>query len=273
MTSRGIGPVIRVHAATFSYRPEHPVLTSIDATVNAGELLCLVGPNGGGKTTLLRGMAGLLAPERGTVELMETDNSATSKNVPLYGRGSIDRRRRAHHIAVVLTNAVAPAYLRVRELVALGRIPYEGTGRGDDSSLARVSEYVGIGGMLHRRVSELSDGERQRVMVARALAQEPRVLLLDEPAVHLDPPHQTDLFRLLRTLLADNVVESVAIATHLLHLALHMSDRILIVAHHTVESHSSVGAVDSGRLEAAFSHESDTVVFDPQRGWFVVRDQ
>ena len=266
-------PIIAVRSASFSYRPEQPVLSSIDATVNAGELLCLVGPNGGGKTTLLRGMAGLLSPRQGTVELAGTVLSPTARPLPLYGRGSIDRRRRARRIAVVLTNTVAPGYLRVHELIALGRIPYEGMRRVSDESLARVSGYVGITGLLDRRMSELSDGERQRAMVARALAQEPRVLLLDEPAVHLDPPRQTDLFRLLRALLAEKVVDSVAIATHLLHLALHMSDRILLVAHHTVESHSSADVVDSGRLEAAFSRASDTVVFDPERGWFVTRNE
>ena len=128
MTERGT-PLIIANGLHLGYRSSPAVLRDADAEVRAGELLCIIGPNGGGKTTLVRSLAGLLPPRRGSVQL---------SGVSLYGRHGLDRRERAQTIAVVLTHTVAPAYLRVHELVELGRLPIPaGTAHGWPGRCAR----------------------------------------------------------------------------------------------------------------------------------------
>lgn len=265
MTERG-SALIAARDLHLGYRSSPEVLRNAQAEVRAGELLCIIGPNGGGKTTLVRSLAGLLPPRNGTVALA---------GVSLYGRRALDRRERARTIAVVLTHSVAPAYLRVHELVELGRLPYRRMRTTDAEVVSRVLAQSGITHLADRPVGELSDGERQRVMVARALAQEPRILLLDEPAVHLDPPHQSELFLLLGGLVREGIIESVAIATHLLHLALYFSDRILLVADGGVVTGTASELLADGRLEAAFAGApsaadgSIPLALDAERGWFL----
>ncbi len=262
MKPRDGHPLISARELRLGYRRGPDIVSGIDANIRKGELLCIIGPNGGGKTTLLRSLSGLLRPRSGRVLL---------EGHTLYGRGALDRRRRARTIAVVLTHHVTPAYLRVRELVSLGRLPYRDSPRDDTMAIDRALDQSGITSLAGRPVGELSDGERQRVMVARALAQEPRILLLDEPAVHLDPPHQSELFLLLRDLAGEEIIESVAIATHQLHLALHFSDRLLLVAGGTVETGSPEEFLRRNRLELAFNDgtEHHRLALDPHRGWFV----
>lgn len=261
---------LSVSGLRLGYRGQEPVL-AVDALELAGrELLCMVGPNGGGKTTLLRCLAGLMPPRAGSVLL---------DGAPLYGRGALPRRARARQIAVVLTDAVVPAYLRVAELVALGRLPYAGTSRttaDDRRAVARALAQTGAEALADRPVGQLSDGERQRVLVARALAQQPRMLLLDEPAAHLDPPHQTALFVLLRDLIAQEIVDQVLVATHHLHLALHISDRLLLVADGAVCPGSAAELTADGALEHAFLDSGPAtgsghprLWLDARRGWFV----
>lgn len=259
-------PLIVAHDLALAYRRRSaPILSGIDAEIRKGELLCMIGPNGGGKTTLLRALAGLLPPRRGTVNALQQ---------PLYGRHAMHRRRRARLIAVVLTHTIAPAYLTVNELVRLGRLPYGDRDNQAPEVIPRVLKQSGIVHLIDRPVGELSDGERQRVMVARALAQEPRILLLDEPAVHLDPPHQSELFSLLHGLVVTGVIDSVAIATHHLHLAMHFADRFLLVADGNVVSGDASRIFDSGEVERAFLGDDATGLrLDPDRGWFVPERQ
>jgi iron complex transport system ATP-binding protein len=177
---------------------------------------------------------------------------------------------------VVLTDRVTPAYLRVEDLVSLGRIPYRsvigGANRDDTYAVHHAMEQTGVTHLCRRPVGRLSDGERQRVMIARALAQEPQVLLLDEPAAHLDPPHQTTLFQLLHRLVSEGIVASAVVATHHLHLALHFSHELVLVGGGTVRTGSPADLLDSGHLEDAFLHgltARGTPRLDRTRGWFV----
>ncbi len=243
--------LIVAQSLCIGYRRGPTVLADIATQIVAGEVLCIIGPNGGGKTTLLRTLSGLHPPRAGSVLL---------NGRPLYGRGALERRQRARRVAVVLTDHVAPAYLRVRELVSLGRLPYRPSAKADRNAVERAMEESGIAHLANRPVGELSDGERQRVMVARGLAQEPEILLLDEPAVHLDPPHQSELFLLLRDLVAAGPLQSVAIATHQLHLALHYSDRLLLVAGGSVTAGTAAEFLSDDRLERALPRERDITV-------------
>ncbi len=256
--SRTKPPLLEVRDLQVGY-PRGPVVLRVDReALHPGEIVSLVGPNGGGKTTLLRTAAGLLAPRAGTVFMM---------GEPVFGRGALPRAERARRAAVVLTDAVHAAYLTGRDVVELGRIARPGNRQDHQAAVERALILAGAREYAGRRLGSLSDGERQRVMLARALAQEPRMLLLDEPAAHLDPPHQTALFQLLRCLIDDGVIAAAAVATHHLHLALHFSDRLFVV-NRTVFAGVPGELVHSGALAAAFGPE-DGVRLDPDRGWFV----
>lgn len=259
-------PVL-IHDLRLSYPGGPSVLATESLSIHGGVLTSLVGPNGSGKTTLLRCMAGFLPPSEGSVVLAGT---------PLYGRGALSRRQRARLLSVVLTDRVTPAYLRVEDLVALGRIPYRsvigGADPADKHAVHHAMEQTGVTHLTHRPVGRLSDGERQRVMIARALAQEPRILLLDEPAAHLDPPHQTTLFQLLHRLVSEGIVASAVVATHHVHLALHFSHELVLVGDGTVQTGTPRNLLDSGNLERAFLQglaTADAPRLDRKRGWFI----
>jgi cobalamin transport system ATP-binding protein len=164
----------------FSYGPRQ-VVSGVTFSLRAGEIVALIGPNGAGKTTVLKMLAGLLVPDAGRVDVS----------------GS-----RPRTVAYLAQAEELPHDWSVREVVELGRLPYVGLFRDlaphDDRVVRDVMERTRIALLGDRLVGTLSGGERQRVAMARALAQEPRVLLLDEPTTHLDLRHQADLFSTLR---------------------------------------------------------------------------
>jgi iron complex transport system ATP-binding protein len=173
------------------------VLSDVDLRAAAGERLCLVGPNGAGKSSLLRCLSGLVAPTRGRVAL---------DGAPLE---ELDRATLARRISVVPSQVELPFALRVEEVVGLGRLPYQralgGEGASDRSAVDGAIARVGIDRLRGRDVRELSMGERQLVLVAMALAQGGRLLILDEPTVHLDLRHQVEVLTLLARLSAEGV--------------------------------------------------------------------
>ncbi len=170
-------------------RGDREVLHGIDLVLGAGEGLALVGPNAAGKSTLVRALAGLLPFEAGTLLL---------KGRPLleWPRDAVARA-----VALVTAEDEAPPLLTVAERVLLGRYPHRGPLRpftaSDHDAVRRALFLAGIETLAGRRLGALSAGERQLVLLARGLAQEPEVLLLDEPAAHLDIGHQLRLFRVL----------------------------------------------------------------------------
>jgi iron complex transport system ATP-binding protein len=165
------------------------VLDDVGLALEPGMALALVGPNAAGKSTLVRCLAGLLTPAAG--------------EVTLDGRPLRDwpRESLARAVALVTPDEEAPDTLSVEDRVALGRYPHRGPFRAytreDDDAVARALEQTGIAALARRRLGTLSAGERQLAALARGLAQEPRVLLLDEPGAHLDVGHQLALFRVL----------------------------------------------------------------------------
>lgn len=196
------------------------VLDDISLALNAGEMVGLLGPNGSGKTTLLKVACGLLNASCGEVRL---------------GGARLDcleRRAIARSVAVVPQRFHIPFAFTVSEIVALGRTPFlgllAGEGQADREVVSRVMAMVGISGMAARPFDELSGGERQKVVLAMALAQQPGLLLLDEPTVHLDIAHQAEILGLVRQLNADHGL-TVLTAIHDLNLAALYFDRLVLL--------------------------------------------
>ncbi|HEY7371399.1 MAG TPA: ABC transporter ATP-binding protein [Polyangia bacterium] len=197
----------------------------------------IVGPNGAGKSTLLRVLAGLQAPQAGEVRL---------DGQPL---GDWTPRERGRRIAWLAQQAAATGDLTAREIVLLGRLPHVGLvaspSAADEAAADRAMEEAECTAWRDRRPHQLSGGERQRVLLARALAVEAPLLLLDEPTTHLDPPHQAALARLLRRRAAAGT--TVVSVLHDLSLAL-VADRVVLMDNGRIRAE---GAADDARLHAA----------------------
>jgi iron complex transport system ATP-binding protein len=199
---------------------ERRVVSNVDLAIKPGELMCLLGPNGAGKSTLLRTITGTLRPVAGTVMI---DGAPMAE----YDRSTLARR-----MAVVPGQATLAFPIRVEELVALGRIPYEhpllGARAADRVATAQAIERVGIAHLLGRDVREISLGERQLAVLAMTIAQGARLLLLDEPTVHLDLRHQVEVMELLRDLAHKDGVTVIAVL-HDMTLAGHFFDRLVLI--------------------------------------------
>ncbi len=242
------------------YAPKRRSLVEVAADIGVellkGELVCLLGPNGAGKSTLMRTLAGLQKPLAGEVLLEGRD---------LHG---LTESERARLLGLVLTERVDVGNLLAYALVALGRYPYTGwDGRlsHEDEEVVRWAiDAVGARDLAGRSVGELSDGERQKVMIARALAQEPAVLLLDEPTAFLDLPRRVEIVQLLRRLAGDSN-RAVLLSTHDLDLALRCADRLWLLP---LDGPLQTGAPEDLVLSGAFQRTFADVEFDPAIGSF-----
>jgi len=197
-----------------------PVVRDVEAVVGRGEWVALIGPNGAGKTTLLRAIAGLVRHDG---------------EVSLLGRpaATLDRRERARLLAVVPQAPETPPWLTVAEYVLMGRTPHLGPlareSAADRDAAARALERLELEGLADRPLGTLSGGERQRAVVARALAQEASIVLLDEPTAALDIGHQQRSLELLDGLRGPEGLTLVA-AMHDLTLAAQYADRVLLLS-------------------------------------------
>jgi iron complex transport system ATP-binding protein len=257
--------VLKTHDLMIGYRrprqPARAVVSHIDVGLKAGELVCLIGPNGAGKSTLMRTLAGMQPPLAGSVSL-EKDDVYHMKPAEL-----------ARCLSIVLTERVEVGVLSAYALAALGRYPYTGAGGAltphDEKVVRWAMEAVGAAHLAARDVGELSDGERQKVMIARALAQEPVVMLLDEPTAFLDLPRRAEMMQLLRHLARDSG-RAVLLSTHDLDLALRSAARIwLLPAGGPLQTGAPEDLVLSGAFQAAFQGEG--VTFDSYNGSFRVQ--
>ncbi|TCN46261.1 iron complex transport system ATP-binding protein [Rhodococcus sp. SMB37] len=235
------------------------IATGLDAVARPGELTALVGPNGAGKSTLICTLCGLQPALRGQV-LIDGDDVSSIRPADLATR-----------ISVVLTERIDPGLLTVRELVALGRTPHLSAGARlspeDKAAVDWALDAVGATELASRQFSELSDGQRQRTLTARALAQDPSLLVLDEPTSFLDVPSRVELVDVLRRLAVEQNL-AVIMSTHELELALRVSDRMwLLDTDRTLTCDSPAALAESGRIGAAFDRgrmrfDPRTLVFD-----------
>jgi iron complex transport system ATP-binding protein len=211
---------------SFSYK-QKPVLENIDLQIKKGEIIGILGPNGCGKTTLLKLLNRNLHPGSGQVLMDGTDMEDISK------------RRIARHIAVVPQSNEIRFTFSVRDIVAMGRMPFldrfQGESAEDMSIVEEAMEKTNIKEFADRLINTMSGGERQRVIIARALAQRPEVILLDEPTLHLDINHQFEVLDLVKRLSEEEGL-TVVIVSHDLPMVVKYCDRIVLIHDHKVHA-------------------------------------
>ena len=235
-----------------------PVLSHLGLNLNVGELTCLLGANGSGKSTLMRTLAGIQKPLAGTVYFGD---------IPLTRIGA---KALATKLSLVLTGAPIPGNLTAYALVTLGRYPYTGwlgTLSPEDKEMTQwAMEATGTLAFANKHVGELSDGERQKVMIARTLAQDTSIIFLDEPTAHLDLPNRLEVFHLLKTL-AQSSGKAILLTTHELDMALASADQLWLVQ---PEKGMVCGVPEDlileGAIEQAFTREG--ILFDYQSASF-----
>ena len=235
-----------------------PVLSGLNLSLEKGKLTCLLGTNGAGKSTLMRTLGGIQKPLNGEV-LMEGQSIL-----------SIEAKKLSKQLSLVLTDRTAPGNLTAYALVSLGRFPYTswlGTlDKEDQQIIYKAMEATGTLPFANKHIGELSDGERQKVMIARTLAQDTEVIFLDEPTAHLDLPNRIEIFHLLREL-ATQSNKAILLTTHDLDMALANADQLwLINQSKSIDAGVPEDLVLSGALEKAFGR--DQLKFDYELGGF-----
>jgi len=216
--------VLSTRNATIGYvrkrQPPVVLATNISLDLRPGRLTALLGPNGAGKSTLIRTITGFQAPLEGEITLQGTP-------LPQWGRQDLSRR-----LGLMLSEPVHAGNLSAYETVALGRIPYTGwlgnLGADDHDAICRALKVTGVYPLRNRKLHLLSDGEKQKVMLARVLAQETPVIILDEPAAHLDLVSRIEMVDLLWRLTRDHG-KGILFSSHDLELALHMADYLWLM--------------------------------------------
>lgn len=245
--------MIELRNLTLAYG-DRRLLDGVTAVIPAAEVTALVGRNGTGKSTLLRAVAGTDTRTLAGGEIL-IDGRDASRLTPM---------QRARTVAVVTTDKCRVANLRVEDAVALGRSPYTNwigrMQRDDRETVRRALDTVGMEPFSDKSMDSLSDGEAQRVMIARALAQQTPVILLDEPTAFLDMPGRYELCSLLRTLARDEG-KCIFFSTHELDIALSLCDRTAIIDTPSLHVAPSAEIAGSGLVERLF--RSDSVSFDP----------
>lgn len=254
---------IRVENLVTGYEDRHrrvAVTDGVTASLYSGELTCLLGPNGAGKSTLLKTLSGFLPPLDGRIFI-------EGRELPDYSSGEL-----AKVIGVVLTERINLSNMSVEELVGMGRSPYTGffgsLSEHDREIIDEAIRLVNITGLRHRMIDTLSDGERQKVMIAKAIAQETPVIFLDEPTAFLDYPSKVEIMQLLQEL-SRVKDKTVFLSTHDLELALQIADKVWLVDKtNGVAIGSPEDLAIGGQISRYFSR--DGVTFDLDSGLFKI---
>ncbi|QAA83061.1 ABC transporter ATP-binding protein [Aequorivita sp. H23M31] len=225
-----------------------------------GELIGLVGANGIGKSTLLRTLTGMQKALKGSVLI---------NGKPLEGYSAFQL---ATQLSVVLTEPPATKNLSVRELISLGRQPYTNwigsLSEKDNKKVQLALEATETMDLAQRKCYELSDGQMQRVSIARALAQDTPLIILDEPTTHLDLYHRAYILKLLKTL-ATETHKTILFSTHEIDLAIQLADKMIVMAKKKTFFDDPCKLIETGKFDSLFPEE--TIAFDPATGRFTIR--
>lgn len=255
-------PILKIESLQSGYRtPKGTIEVSgmIDMEIASGELVAVVGPNGVGKSTLLRTIAGVQPPLKGKILL---------KNKPLH---TYRQKDLAENLSIVLTERIPSGNLTAAELIALGRQPYTNwigsLSTEDIAIIDSILEKLDLTELRNRPCYEMSDGQLQRVMIGRALAQDTPLIVLDEPTSHLDIYHKAYIFKLLRTI-AHDTSKTVFFSSHEIDLAIQLCDKVLVLQ----EDHSDFGTpcdlIEKGSFMSLFP--SDLIRFDKDTGTYKI---
>jgi iron complex transport system ATP-binding protein len=248
--------ICEVSGAFYAYPgANRQALKAIEFAVEAGEQVAIVGPNGAGKSTLLKLLTGLIRPDSGRVRMLDRSPS------------SWKRRDMARSLAVVSQTAEIVEGISVRDLVRLGRNPYvrpwAPLGARDERVVGRCLAAVDLEGLVDRDASTLSGGELQRARLARALAQEPRVLLLDEPTAHLDLGHESRFMELLQQFVTEESLTVIYIMHHLSTAARYVDRMVLMSDGEILAEGPAREVLVPELLERAFGWPVDVVDLGP----------
>ncbi len=256
-------PILYTHGLTIGYRTKGNLLElakDINVKVHKGELICLIGPNGCGKSTLMRTIAGLQKPLDGDAFISGVDVK------------KIKSHQYARLLSLVLTDKINVGAMTVMDIVSIGRYPYTNyfakLQAKDHEIIQHSLDSVHLNEYKHRFFNELSDGEKQRVLIAKALAQDTPLIMLDEPTAHLDLPNRVEIINLLKRL-AKETNKAIFLSTHELDLALQTADTIwLMNREEKLATGTPEDLVLSGMFERVF--KSNAFRFDKHSGSFKV---
>jgi len=252
-----MGATITLKNLSIGYRSKHQLRTvasAIHASLADSSLTCLIGPNGVGKSTLLRTLAGFQPALDGEIQIL-------GKPVSTYSAHEL-----AQKVSIVLTSKPDAAQLTVEEIVGIGRSPYTGfwgtLSTTDEHIVEDALQQTGILQLAARNIQELSDGERQKVMIAKALAQQTNIIILDEPTAFLDFPSKVETLQMLRRL-AHEEHKTILLSTHDVELALQLADNLWLME----AGHLSIGTPRELADNGSLSHfiEGKGIRFDKER--------
>jgi iron complex transport system ATP-binding protein len=233
------------------------VQKDLKLSINQGELICLIGPNGTGKSTLLKTLSGLLKPLRGRTIIDKTDITKIAVS------------ERAQLISLVLTDRIDIENATVHSVVAMGRMPYSNwwgkPSDEDEQMIKNAVQMVHLEHKMYTLLSELSDGEKQRVMIAKAFVQDTPLIFLDEPTAHLDLPNRVEILLLLHRMAHENG-KAILMSTHELDMALQAADSIWLMTKDGVQTGVPEDLVLNGVFSDAFL--SQHFFFNPTNGNF-----
>jgi iron complex transport system ATP-binding protein len=235
------------------------VAENLHLNFESGKLIALIGANGIGKSTLLRTLTGIQKPLHGNVFLNGKDIQ------------SIETLELAQNLSLVLTEKLPSSNLTVFELIALGRQPYTNwLGKLSEDDLQKVNHAMALTQIAHlanKKYHEISDGQLQKVLVARALAQDTPLIILDEPTTHLDLLHKVAVFKLLKKL-SKETNKCILFSTHDIDLAIQLSDEMIVMMGSNVEQDQPCNLISKGIFNSLFKDEH--IVFDSEKGKFVI---
>lgn len=234
---------LNIHQINVSYGNKQ-ILFGVDAMVHPGEVAALIGPNGAGKSTLIRAVSGVLPVQTGSIFING------------YDLLQLHPQESARLLSVIPQARNLPPAFTVREIVKMGRTPFIGwlgnLTRDDESIVLSAMERTGTIDLADRRIGELSGGEQQRVLVARAIAQQPKVMLLDEPTTHLDIAYQLSLMELIVRLAHEDHL-AILMAIHDLNLVTRFADKVLLIVQgKMISSGSPANVLSEDILSSAY---------------------
>lgn len=235
------------------------IAQNLNLDFQLGKLISLVGANGIGKSTLLRNLTGIQKPLLGSVLLNDKDIQ------------SFESLELAQNMSLVLTEKLPPSNLTVFELIALGRQPYTNwIGKLNEEDLEKINHAVQltqIENLIHKKHYEISDGQFQKVVIARALAQDTPLIILDEPTTYLDLLHKVSVFKLLKKL-SKETNKCILFSTHDVDLAIQLSDEMIVMTENQVVQDEPCNLISQGIFDLLFKDEN--IKFDSQKGKFII---